>query len=419
MIELLRSALCAAQGRTRAASGRARTISLAGALLVLNGCAGDAFVKPTAFDEADMRARAQSVSENGVTASATIPSREETVAIFGVDLLAKDVQPVWIEIVNDTDRVLYLLKTGLDPEYFSPREVAFALSESMSDEARRELVEHIEELDFRDPVEPRTTVSGFVLTYRDRESKFVGIDLLSNDLSAHLALVVPNPDRTLTEDRVRRLEALAAASTPVDAESASKLRGLLERLPCCAADENGVQGEPLNVVLVGDVEAIGPALVRRGFRYHDASPLYAFARPHDFSMAKRDIWVTAQPHVLRLWLTDIRFQGKLVWVGQISMPLGGRFAGPGDESVPQRIDPDVDSARDDFLQDGFYSQLVTEAAFVKGVGAVSRSSPRMTPRGSTYHTDGLRAVLFYDDEPVSLTEIEFIGWERLIDHRRP
>ena len=90
-----------------------------------------------------------------------------------------------------------------------------------------------------------------------------------------------------------------------------------------------------------------------------------------------------------------------------------------DDDAPARIDPDVDASRNDFLQDGLYSQLVSEVGFVKGAGFVPRTSPRATPGGSTYHTDGLRAVLFYVEKPLSLNEIEFIGWERLLDHLQP
>jgi hypothetical protein len=244
------------------------------------------------------------------------------------------------------------------------------------------------------------------------------VDLLSEGWSTHITLVVANPHRTLSEERIDKIYAMIAQATPVRAEDASQLRELLEKLPCCVSDEKGIQGEPLNVVIVGAVKATGPPLVRRGFNYASASPMYVFGRPQDLSLKKgAKAWVPAQPHVLRVWLTDIRYQEKIVWVGQISMPLGGRFADSTTDDEISKIDPDVDAARNDFLQDAFYSQRMTEIGFVKGVRAVSAENPRATHGGSTYHTDGLRVVVVYGTEPVSLTEIEFIGWERLIDHR--
>ena len=82
------------------------------------------------------------------------------------------------------------------------------------------------------------------------------------------------------------------------------------------------------------------------------------------------------------------------------------------------IDPDVDAARYDLIQDMVYSQFLTKLGFVNGVGRVMASQPRTTPSGATYHTDGLRAVFVFEQGSVSLSEIEFFDWERLIDHHR-
>lgn len=394
------------------------TVLIVCLVMFTGGCATTTFVRPAIVDPGALRERAETAVEDDIRVSAAIPSREESMAIFGIDLSEKKIQPMWLEIENNSDRLVYFLRTGLDPEYFSPREVAFAFFESMSDDDRKRFVQHIESLDFRDPIGPHASVSGFIFTNEDRESKFVSVDLLSPGWSSHLTLLVPNPERLLTEDHIAKIQAMIAEAKPLHVEDESQLRSLLEKLPCCTASESGVQGEPLNVVLIGGLDATGPAFARRHFRYTPVSPLYVFGRPQDISAEKVGGWVATQPHVLRVWLTKIRFQGKLVWIGQISMPKGGRFAGAtSDESLPV-IDPDVDEARNDLVQDAIYSQLVTEIGFVKGVGPVARSSPRTTPGGSTYHTDGLRAVLIFDRVPVSLTEIELMGWERLTDHYR-
>ncbi len=406
--------------RSRTNEGRWRlcTILLACLAMLAGGCATTTFERPAIIDVGALRERAESAVEDDIRVSAAIPSREESTAIFGIDLSEKTIQPVWLEIENNSDRRIYFLRTGLDPEYFSPREVAFAFFESMSDDDKKRFVQHIESLDIRTRIPPHSTVSGFVFTNEDRETKFVSVDLLSRGWSSHLTLLVPIPERSLSEDHIAKIQAMIAEAKPLHVEDESQLRSLLEKLPCCAASENGVQGEPLNVVLIGDLDTTGPALVRRHFRYIPVSPLYAFGRPQDLSAKKVGGWVATQPHLLRVWLTKIRFQGKLVWIGQISMPRGGRFAGATSDDSLSVIDPDVDEARNDLVQDAIYSQLLTEIGFVKGVGPVARSSPRTTPGGSTYHTDGLRAVLIFDSQPVSLTEIELMGWERLTDHYR-
>ncbi|HEX6114821.1 MAG TPA: LssY C-terminal domain-containing protein, partial [Geminicoccaceae bacterium] len=123
-----------------------------------------------------------------------------------------------------------------------------------------------------------------------------------------------------------------------------------------------------------------------------------------------------QPHTLRLWLTPLRYQGMPIWVGQVSTVLGGRFAASGEET--RRIEPDVDEGRNDVVQDLLYSQALAKFGFVKGAGTGGAADPGQTPHGSSYHTDGLRAVLVFGDQMVSLAEIDFLDWERLVDHDR-
>jgi hypothetical protein len=78
----------------------------------------------------------------------------------------------------------------------------------------------------------------------------------------------------------------------------------------------------------------------------------------------------------------------------------------------------VDEARNDVVQDLLYSQALAKIGFVKGAGSVGAAEPRQTPDGSSYRTDGLRAVLVFGGEAVSLAEVDFFDWERLVDHDR-
>jgi hypothetical protein len=100
---------------------------------------------------------------------------------------------------------------------------------------------------------------------------------------------------------------------------------------------------------------------------------------------------------------------------QVSTGLGGRFAAAGEES--RRIDPDVDEARNDVVQDVLYAQAVAKIGFVKGADSDSAATAQ-TPDGPSYHSDGLRAVLVFGGKAMSLAEIDFFDWERLADFRR-
>ena len=49
--------------------------------------------------------------------------------------------------------------------------------------------------------------------------------------------------------------------------------------------------------------------------------------------------------------------------------------------------------------------------YVKGVGVVSKQEPRMNLVGDPFYTDGLRAVLFFEPRPYTLSDIEQLHWE--------
>ena len=382
------------------------------ATLVLSGCATGSFEKPSDFDPGPLRERAETSTDGNLRVSTAVPSLEESLAIFGVDLSTKGIQPVWVEIENTTDERIHFMRTGVDPEYFAPREVAFAFRGDLSDESAHRLDQHLEQLSISNLISPSTTESGFVFTYTELGSKFVIVDLVGDGWSRHFSLAPQIAGYAPRDEQIRNVEAAADAMTPRNVATESELRQFLEQLPCCAEDETGVPAGPLNIVVIGDPSATGPALLRRHFRIARASSMYVFGREQDLSLKKSSGWVAAQPHVVRVWLTNIRFRDEAVWIGHISTPLGGRFA----DEDEARIDPNVDNSRIDLVQDAMYSQFLSKMGFVNGAGAVSAESPRRIASGSEYYTDGLRAVLEFQKTPLSLDEIDFFDWERLIDH---
>ncbi len=375
---------------------------------LLGGCAGN-FEQPAPTDVAGLRAHAVSKSEHGFRVSATIPDPQESMAIFGVDLAANGIQPLWLEIDNNTDRLVAFLPTGLDPEYFSPLEVAFSFH-SFSGVANREVDAHFETLGFEEQIAPHSRSSGFIYTNLDKGVKIVNIDLVGRHWSRSLALLVPLSGRIISAESATRFTATIPESELIEVSGEDRLRVELQRLPCCTRDVVGNPGPPLNFVMIGDADAWIPAFTRRSYRFSEADDLYAFGRKQDVMAAKRDRWVAAQPLLARAWLTPIRYQGEPVWVGQASSPWGGRFGGEVADSQPQdAIDPDVDQARDDLLQDMIYSQSLAKAGYVLGGETDSER----------YFGNGLRVVFVYAREPVPLSEIEFFKWERLIDYWHP
>lgn len=388
-------------------------------LWLLLGACGAPFRQPDPFNEMGLRTRAETVAEGGIRVSVAIPDPEESRTIFGIDLTKNGIQPLWLEIENDTDRLLFFMSTGLDPDYFSPREVSFGYHAQFSDDANAQLDDHIKRLAIRNVIDPLSMESGFVFTYRENGSRAVNVDLVGRNWTKSFPLFVSTPGTEAAREHVERLVQMAARPGSEEVDDETRLRELLERLPCCTMGKEGDSGRPLNIVLVGKLKDVVPAFIRRGYRQVAAAPRYLFQRPQDLAAGKRGRWVAAQPHLVRLWLTTIRFRGKPVWIGEVSAPLGGRFARMTDDDAEPHMDPAVDRSRNDLLQDVIYSEYLAMIGFVKGAGQGMPPEPGTTPDGGTYRTDGLRAVLFFAERPVSLSKIQFADWERPADHYRP
>jgi hypothetical protein len=196
----------------------------------------------------------------------------------------------------------------------------------------------------------------------------------------------------------------------------------------------------LNLILIGTRENISTSFVRRGwlpaeqthgkavwktiksflfgsrYRYSPVSPLYFAKRQQDFAGQKPRHTVHQRNH-LRAWLSSMRYQGKSVWIGQISRDIGVRATFKTWPPVTHKIDADIDEARISLIEDLIYSQQLAKTGWVKGVGAADRRTPRFNLTGDPYFTDGYRAVLVFDRRPRSFMEIDQFDWEQPISNR--
>ena len=127
----------------------------------------------------------------------------------------------------------------------------------------------------------------------------------------------------------------------------SALKDWLEKQPRCTSNAHGtVEGDPLNLVVVGDRASIQECLstwdetesitlgtswktaraflLESQYRYSPVSPLYLYGRQQDFALQRARASLNQRLH-LRLWTTDLRFDGQQVWIGQVSRDIGVRF----------------------------------------------------------------------------------------------
>jgi len=400
-------------------------------LFVVQGCAT---TRPPPADPTAYRERAKSSAFGDVTITVAVPTSAEAESIYGVKLKRKFIQPVWIEVKNDSAKTYWFLPSGMDPNYFTPSEASYAFY-TASNETDRQLDEKFMKLQFKNPVRPGSGEAGFVLTNMDEGFKAVDIDLISREDVKSFSFIIPDPEFK-ADYKMVDFNTLYAADEIINIENLEELRQVLEELPCCTTNADGDEyGDPLNLVIIGDANDIVPALVRRGwhateviwseaikrtiksflqgerYRYSPISPLYVYGRKQDVGWQKARGTINERNH-MRFWLSPIRFRGQKVFVGQISRDIGVKFTLKSPTISTHVIDPDVDEARRYFVEDMVYSQALARHGYVKGVGVVAREAPRMNLVGDPFYTDGLRVVLFFEPRPYSLAEIELLKWER-------
>ena len=97
------------------------------------------------------------------------------------------------------------------------------------------------------------------------------------------------------------------------------------------------------------------------------------------------------------WITPLRFQGKPVWVGQISRDIGVRVTPRTWNLTTHTIDSNVDEARDYVLDDLMEAGRVSHVAYVAGAEAAERTAPRRNLTGDPYFTNGLRALAVFSE----------------------
>ena len=114
--------------------------------LLVNACA--TFKKPATVNEAPIQGRAQTKEANGIRVSTALVGDEEARQLFGIDLSKKNIQALWLAIENNAKQPLILLPTAIDPEYYTPLEVAFAYHKAFSSGANAALDEHLLKLNF-------------------------------------------------------------------------------------------------------------------------------------------------------------------------------------------------------------------------------------------------------------------------------
>ena len=191
-------------------------------------------------------------------------SAAESRQLFGVDLALDRIQPVWVRVENHDTKAYWLLLSGLDSDHFSPLETAYLNHYLFPGSTNREIDDLFGSLSFRNPIVSGASVSGFIFVNLDEGIKLVDIDLVSHGKFKYFTFFAPVPGLKADYYEVD-FEKLIPEDKIIDVDE-NQLRKALNDLPCCTTGKHGIKnGDPLNLVLIGNREDINAAFIRRGW----------------------------------------------------------------------------------------------------------------------------------------------------------
>jgi len=403
----------------------------------LAACATTTFTTPSS-DRTPPQAEVHTETEKNVTVSTAILSDAEAEAIYGVDLFGVGLQAIWLRIENATDHSHWLMVSALDPNYFSPDEAAVLLGATFSADDKQRLTMHMRSLAVPLHTEAGTVSEGYVLAPHREGGRYLEIVLSGDRHELHFGFAVPLPDGDFDFEKLHPANIYGDLERPdltLDA-----LRAALWELACCTTDADQQRnGDPLNMVLIGNADDVLASLARGGWSFTHRlglktvkrlisaaltgsayptapiSPLYFMGRPQDLGLQRSRNTILQRNH-LRLWLAPYKFEGKSVWIGQISRDISIKGSMSSLGFVTHVIDPNVDEAREHLLQSLLVAGTVESFGFVGGMQPATLAEPRFNLAGDPYYTDGLRLVAeLTGTTTVPVAKVEFLDWQRSPD----
>jgi LssY C-terminus len=265
--------------------------------------------------------RAQTQDDAAAQVTVAIPDGAESARLFGVPLARRGLQPVYLRVVNRSQKHLRLHLVSIDPNYYTPLEAAalnhFSIGKRLSGfgfvawflwpllllipfklvtayRANRRMNEFFQAHAFHlRPIAPGDTAEGFVFTALDLGTKVVHVRLLAtgspldvHNLSVmtkratelmaepagnhqtHLPLAVDLSFSMqvpgLSADYLKRdFETLLAPDSIVDCDLPTLVERLRAMPPATTNATGQGTGDPVNLVVVGKLEMLFGAFLAR------------------------------------------------------------------------------------------------------------------------------------------------------------
>jgi hypothetical protein len=422
-------------GRLAWRAGSARATLLWLLLPILNACTNYA---PQPLELSTDERKSYSATRHEMTVSTSILSDAQAEGLYGVDLASAGLQAIWLRIDNRSDHSHWLMVSALDPNYFAPDEAAALFDIGLSEDDEVLARQRFRQLAIPLKTRAGEVSEGYVLAPRHEGGRYLAVILTGNRHRVDFGFAVPLPDGEFDYEQLQPIQIYPDRERPnIDLK---QLRARLRELPCCAYDEEGArEGDPLNLVVIGNLDDVLASLSRAGWSFTHrinldtierlvgaaisgtaypvapVSPLYLFDRPQDMALQRARNTILQRNH-LRLWLAPFRYDNQSVWVGQVSRDISIKPTLLSPTFTTHVIDPNVDEAREHLLQSLMVAGVVERFAFVAGVSPVASHSPRTNLTEDPYFTDGLRLFMQLSGTgTIPPEDVIFLEWHNSSD----
>jgi hypothetical protein len=397
------------------------------AVLVLAGCG----IQPyhgSRVGESTFLQRSIIQEKGPLRVTAAVPDAEETKALTGLDLYQQGIQPVWLKVENTGSAPARTALWSIDRNYFSPIEVAYMNRKQFSSGGYDQMQRWFYENRLQRFVPAGESRSGLVFTHLKPGTKGFNLDVFSSRVSYSFTFFVPMPGFTADYTQVD-FAALYDQGEIRQLDPAGLKILLEEEVPCCSEGPNeGDQGGPLNVALVGTPLALRRALLRGGWQETEAeSEETRRARAHLFRGRAADAIFQIERKdgderiALLLWRAPWDVDGEAGWIGMVFFTVfdkglllqlkTGRSIRDSkllSAFVKESVSADLDGAQRFLLQNFWYNQSLAKLGVVTGVGQSTVENPLISFDGVGYYTDGNRDVLFLSETPIALDKVEML-----------